>query len=67
MPKLNGGPTEILHCTSRDLSGMLRDLPSGGDLTELDQLKLRSFMTVLGRAAAWLVRGARPSGDAANH
>jgi hypothetical protein len=28
-------------------------LPNGSDLTEFDQLKRRSFITLLGRAATW--------------
>jgi putative tryptophan/tyrosine transport system substrate-binding protein len=52
------GPTEILHCTSPDLVTAFRyaaRLPDCSGLTELDQLKRRSFIIVLGSgaAAAW--------------
>jgi putative ABC transport system substrate-binding protein len=55
-PTADGGPTEILHCTSPDLGSALRyaaSLPSGGDLMELDQLKRRGFFTLLGGAITW--------------
>ena len=56
-PTADGDLTEIPHCTSPDFVTALRyaaSLPNGGDLTELDQLKRRSFITLLGAVlAAW--------------
>ena len=55
MTPTDGGPTEILHCTSPDLVTAPRyaaNLLNGSDLTELDQLKRRSFITLLGGVVA---------------
>jgi putative tryptophan/tyrosine transport system substrate-binding protein len=54
-PTTDGGPTEILHCTSPDLVPTIRyaaKLPAGHDPMEFDQLKRREFIAFVGGAAA---------------